>query len=440
MDKALTTSRVAYLCYSGLLTVLCCQMVMAQPDYRRSSRVKQQIEYIHIYGDRLTLKDIRETIMDQTTYNVYIAPGVHPSGFTVSLHYDRVAITKVLDSATRSHGLTYKISSGNISINQDTTIGQIKVYVRDHEERSIPKATIQVNGKVVGETNEDGIYMLSLYKGDDTVMATCADKTPGKQAISGLNDLVLHLASRPPMKPVVVKIDTDPQKEAPPGRFFGEKDPFRFTAAGIDASLLLNLAQNVQVTPRSGIPGSGIDIRIRGWNGLEGDNPPLFIIDGTPFVYQRMGAIAVGNSGGVGFNPLSFLSGAIIEKIVVLKDADSLARYGARGANGAIIITTSRRPEKKFLIVNAATGVSMPARDIHLLNSNQYIDMRKEALKNDGLVPDIQNAPDLLKLDPTRQTDWGKTILRPGKYAEGTVSAGIGGQKLFLNTMLNYGQ
>ncbi|EHQ26827.1 SusC/RagA family TonB-linked outer membrane protein [Mucilaginibacter paludis] len=88
----------------------------------------------------------------------------------------------------------------------------------------------------------------------------------------------------------------------------------------------------VQVNSFEGQPGSAVNIVIRGYNSITQNNYPLFVIDGFPFENPTNSAV----------NPLNTLDPNDIESIDVLKDASSTAIYGARGANGVIIVTTKR--------------------------------------------------------------------------------------------------
>ncbi len=118
-----------------------------------------------------------------------------------------------------------------------------------------------------------------------------------------------------------------------------------------------------------------------------------------------------------GSSPLNDINPQDIESISVLKDADATAIYGSRGANGVIIITTKRgKPGKQNLNVTVNTGPTEAARNVQMMNIRQYLQMRHEALTNDGETPSIsptsgQNDYDLLLFDTTKNTNWYKRLL-----------------------------
>ena len=96
----------------------------------------------------------------------------------------------------------------------------------------------------------------------------------------------------------------------------------------------------------------------------------------------------------------------------MLKDADATAIYGSRGANGVILITTRKiqTGSTKFSL-RSYLGSGRVAGKIKLLNTPDYLRMRKEAFANDGVTVSSSNAPDLIVWDSTRYTDWQNVLL-----------------------------
>jgi len=107
--------------------------------------------------------------------------------------------------------------------------------------------------------------------------------------------------------------------------------------------LLQGTAAGVVVTQASSAPGGGISVRVRGTTSINGNTEPLYVIDGFP-IENDIAAASPGNGGREGgiapSNPLAGLNPADIESLQILKDASATAIYGARGANGVVIITT----------------------------------------------------------------------------------------------------
>jgi TonB-dependent starch-binding outer membrane protein SusC len=158
------------------------------------------------------------------------------------------------------------------------------------------------------------------------------------------------------------------------------------------ATALVGRAPGVQVVSNSGTPGEAASIRIRGTNSITGGSDPLYVIDGIP-IAQSNGTnltaagtqtTAASLSGGT---PLSTIDPNNIESIQVLKDASATAIYGARGANGVVLITTKRgqRGANEFSL-ETSYGVQKPTKFIPVLNAQEFRTLVNEGLANAGLA------------------------------------------------------
>jgi len=213
---------------------------------------------------------------------------------------------------------------------------------------------------------------------------------------------------------------------------------------------VMNVLQAIQgqvpgvvVTNTSGYASGTVKVEIRGRNTINPNFPtdPLYIIDGVPLTILDVSGVSsyeTGSAGAaqafsapsVGQSPFFNINPADIESINILKDADATAIYGSRGANGVVIITTKKGAAGKSRFdVNLYEGITKVTQTYKLLNTQEYVDLRKEALANDGITPDIYNAPDLTAWDTTRYTDWQKFLWSgTGKTtdAEASLSGGDG--------------
>lgn len=204
----------------------------------------------------------------------------------------------------------------------------------------------------------------------------------------------------------------------------------RVTAKEIDNQPVLNpLAAmigrmpGVSITQSSGIPGSGFAVEIRGRNTLTTASDPLYIVDGVPISGETLGSrrvssilpisTAVSGVSISGMNPLSSLNPSDIASIEVLKDADATAIYGSRGANGVVLITTKKGTGGKTTYnFRYHRGFGRVARRIELLNTEEYLEMRREAYANDGVTDYPANAYDINGAwDQNRYTDWQKELI-----------------------------
>ncbi|MFH6991868.1 SusC/RagA family TonB-linked outer membrane protein [Flavobacterium sp. FlaQc-48] len=170
----------------------------------------------------------------------------------------------------------------------------------------------------------------------------------------------------------------------------------------------------VSITQTTGVPGGGFDIKIRGQNSFRsGANNPLYIIDGVPYTADAIGsgtpsAVLPGQP-----SPLNSINPDQIESIEVLKDADATAIYGSRGANGVVLVTTKKgRQGKTSFNAKISTGAATVTRFMNLMNTHQYIQMRKQAYANDGITTIPATAYDINGTwDQSRYTNWQKELL-----------------------------
>lgn len=170
----------------------------------------------------------------------------------------------------------------------------------------------------------------------------------------------------------------------------------------------------VDITQDTGTPGSGFQIKIRGLNSLrEEGNEPLYIIDGVPFSSEIIGYSNTSSGIPTPTSPLNSINPNDIESIEVLKDADATAIYGSRGANGVVLITTKKgKSGKTNVTVSASSGIGKVTKMINLMNTQQYLEMRKQGFANDVVTTYPDWAYDVNGTwDQNRYTDWQKELL-----------------------------
>lgn len=198
-------------------------------------------------------------------------------------------------------------------------------------------------------------------------------------------------------------------------------------------------AAGVQIVTGSGLAGSPSVVRVRGITSIGAGGDPLYIVDG---VQLNQDYFSRGNSGGMNQNPLAFLNPDDIESLEILKDAAATAIYGSRGANGVILITT-KRGKKGGLQFNFSTtqGISEPTRRPDMLNSQEYLQLYREAWINDGNTgtPVLQRG---VAWDDAQRvnTDWVDEVVRTGYKAFYDFSVTKGTEKYNFYAGLSYDQ
>jgi TonB-linked SusC/RagA family outer membrane protein len=192
----------------------------------------------------------------------------------------------------------------------------------------------------------------------------------------------------------------------------GAEDLDVVTASNPNA-LLQGKAAGVNIVQNSGTPGGGIMVRVRGSTSISGSNDPLYVIDGVPVNDDSNAAIGVGNQG---LNGLSTLNPNDIESIEVLKDASATAIYGARGANGVILVTTKSGSAGKTQInVGYTHGVKSFSNEIDMMDSGEFIEMYVDGVFADFLY-DGSNWGDYNSRYTALQGFLGGFGLTPGSY------------------------
>ncbi len=143
-------------------------------------------------------------------------------------------------------------------------------------------------------------------------------------------------------------------------------------------SALQGRASGVFVQGGSGKLGQAIKVRVRGTSSISAGSQPLYVVDGIPINTQN-----IGTGGNEPTNPLADLNPSDIETIQVLKDASAAAIYGARAANGVVLITTKRgREGRTNFSFTSQLGYSQPAQKVGFLNRQQYLSLVEEGWNN----------------------------------------------------------
>ncbi|RDC62046.1 SusC/RagA family TonB-linked outer membrane protein [Adhaeribacter pallidiroseus] len=258
-----------------------------------------------------------------------------------------------------------------------------------------------VSGKVTDSDKGDGLPGVSvLLKGTSTGTSTDVNGNftlpitgnnarlvisyvgYASQEIPVTNQTNLTIALKPDIKALeeVVVVGFGTQKK---GDLTGAVGGIRGDDIGITSKpvsspdqILAGRASGVSIANRSGDPGAPINVRIRGI-GSPGVNQPLWVIDGVPIVQTENMTVNTGSN--TESNPLAGINPSDIESIDVLKDASAAAIYGARAANGVIIVTTKRGKDgKASFTYDGYVGKGSTQKRLDVLNVEQYIDLQQE--------------------------------------------------------------
>lgn len=245
--------------------------------------------------------------------------------------------------------------------------------VTDASGNPVANASVVVKGTNTGTTtNEDGTYSINIPATAKSLVISGVGFSEFEQRIGDGNTI----------NAVLKASDTDLQEVVVVGYSNTTKEAFTGSAKVVSAQALTNKntsnvsqalageVAGVRVINTTGQPGAAATIRIRGIGSVNGNRAPLYVIDGVPYD-GNLNAINMGD----------------VESTTVLKDAAATAIYGARGANGVIIITTKNgRSKQPFIEIDGRLGTnfSLLPRHDKITSPEDYIGLSWQALYNQG--------------------------------------------------------
>ncbi|WP_345265970.1 SusC/RagA family TonB-linked outer membrane protein [Nibrella viscosa] len=272
--------------------------------------------------------------------------------------------------------------------------------------------TVVIKGTMKGtSTDANGAYTIVVPDGNAVLVFGFIGYEKAEVPVNGRTnlDVTLKALASELDQVVVIGYGTTTKKDATGALKTVKSSEFNRGIINSPEQLLQGRVAGVNVTSASGEPGGRQNITIRGPGGVRTGSTPLFVLDGIPLDNS--------SSNGATSNPLNFLNPQDIEAIDVLKDASATAIYGARGANGVILITTKKgKAGAGNLTVSANVGISNVARPLPLFSADEY---RRQVVAVGGVVED-QRA----------NTDWQREISRTAITQDYNVAFSGGAEKL----------
>ncbi len=255
----------------------------------------------------------------------------------------------------------------------------------------IPGATVSVEGYPSSGSLTDGAgkFSVEVPQGATTLVFSFIGMETQRIAINGQTVINVQLKSESTDIDEVIVVGYGTQKKSLVTGSIAKIDGDEITK-GVNLRVneaLQGKTAGVVVTSNSGQPGSFVTIRIRGV-GTNGNSEPLYIVDGLPT-----------NGHGI-----DYLNPSDVSSIEVLKDAASAAIYGARGANGVVLITTKKgkQTDKFEVTYDGYFGIQNPWRKLSVLNTSEYGLIINEAAANAGQPAKFSQAD----IDGFADTDW----------------------------------
>ena len=329
--------------------------------------------------------------------------------------------------------------------------------VVDENNDPVVGAFVLIVGKSTGtSTDAQGRYAITATQGE-TLRFTCLGYTEKEVKVTSSNVLDVVLPTNMIQLEEAVAIGYGSVRKSDlTGSVSSLKSETLTKSAPVSLSQgLEGRLAGVFVQQMDGAPGSGVSIEIRGANSFTGGTQPLYVVDDIPWeTISSPGATANDYSAS---NPLSLLNPNDIENIVILKDASATAIYGARGANGVVLITTKQgKAGRSSLDISINQGWSVVNKTIHVLDAYAYAKMYVEARLNSSIYDNENNylaRNQVNYLDAfgsrdddfrtaeyykTHSTDWQDLIFQNGRTTDLNVALSGGTDKVTYRVSANF--
>ncbi len=272
--------------------------------------------------------------------------------------------------------------------------------VKDTTGEPVIGASIVEKGNTSNGTisDLDGNFTLKVSSKSTLVISYIGMKTQ-EVAINGQNKINVTLAddAKALEEVVVIGYGTVKRKDITGSVATVSSDVLAAVPVASATEALTGKLAGVQITSTEGSPDAEMKIRVRGGGSITGSNTPLFIVDGFPV------------------ESISDVPAADIEDITVLKDASSTAIYGARGANGVIIVTTKGGKDNKLSVnYSAYVGYKKIAKTLDVLDSGDYARWQYELFalkdKTSDYIRTFGNYQDIDLYNDVATNDWQEQI------------------------------
>lgn len=341
---------------------------------------------LSINQKNISVENALQLIEDKTDYYFMYSVLVVDVKRTVDIEATNKLVPEILEDILKGTDISYKIDGRLIALSKNGDISSetqqqktVSGKVTDFTGTPLPGVSVVIKGTTTGAiTDSNGNYSLSNVPGNSILQFSFIGMKKMDVKLEGKTTINVTLEEETVGIEEVVAIGYGTKKKRDLTGSISSVSGNNLTETKTEsfAQALQGRSAGVLVKSNSGQPGGGVSIRIRGIGGIN-DSEPLYIIDGIQF----------GVGGSDTNNPLSSLNPNDIESLEVLKDASSSAIYGARGANGVVLITTKRGKEAKSQITYTTSygiqNMTNPNK-LQVMNGQEYAEWVNKVEANDG--------------------------------------------------------
>jgi TonB-linked SusC/RagA family outer membrane protein len=341
-------------------------------------------QYVTLHEKNSPIEKLFKLIEKQSNYHfLYDKLDVIKAG-AVTIDVNGVSVTEALNQCLRNQPLTYQIFSNTIVVKKESSKmpeitvqqqQQVQGTVKDEQGQALPGVSVKIKNAPGGTiTDASGKFALALTDPKAVLVFSSIGFSSQEVAVNGQSSLTITLRTESKTLSSVVVIGYGSQRKSDlTGSVVSVKSESlaQRPATNVEQQLSGKVS-GVNVSTNSGRPGGNTNIIIRGANSVNSNNSPLYVVDGV-----------ILSNGVTDVSPISYLSPNDIESMNVLKDASATAIYGARGANGVILITTKRGNQNGGQInYNSYVSVSTMARKLDVLNSQEFMQVQDNSYRN----------------------------------------------------------
>jgi len=294
---------------------------------------------------------------------------------------------------------------------------------RASNKKSLPAVNVVIKGTTSGTTTDkNGHYSLTVPSAQDTLVFSYIGFKRKMVPVKGRSVINVFMKTTTVSQKQLVVIGYGQQQEQNVNGSVStvSTQDIKDIPEVSTTQLLQGQASGVTVTHNSGAPGAASSVHIRGITSINGNNQPLYIIDGVPVSGDANNSATSGQQadmitnligqGSGTLSPLSQLNPNDIKSISILKDASAEAIYGSRGANGVVIIKTkSGQSGHSQISYNGYVGEQAPVKKLNVMNLRQYARLQNDLGNILGqTVPVRYSRPSILG----NGTNWQNALYR----------------------------
>jgi TonB-linked SusC/RagA family outer membrane protein len=371
----------------------------------------QNVKIVIETDKTISVDEVFDIIRQQTNYTFIYQEDLFKNTPKVNLKKGVITANDLLKESLSKGNFDFNINKTNAIVIKEAPVGlsskpqqsiEVKGIVTNELGETIPGANVALKGtKRSVSTDVDGSFSIKIPDGGGVLVISFIGSITQEVKVTKDSNLKIMLVQDIAILDDVVVVGYGKQKK---GQIVGavstlKGEQMRFPSRNLTNNMSGQVAGLIAIQ-RSGEPGyDNSEFFIRGISTFAGGSKPLVLVDGVP-------------------RSINDIEPDEIDTFTVLKDAASTAVYGAEGANGVVIITSKRgKPQKPTISFRTEHNISQPTRLPKFVNSDNYLELYNEALRNDGEAP--QFSADLISkyrnnVDPDLypNTDWTAFMLK----------------------------